>query len=69
MEYMAERRGISRFVAECDTRNAPSRRVMERLGLTFEREQERIYPDARGKAREYVYRSVLAAEAAGKEKD
>ncbi len=34
MEYL-ERNGAKRFIAHCDTENAASRRVMEKLGLSL----------------------------------
>jgi len=43
------------IVAHCDTRNAPSYRLMEKLGMKRVGEGERKYPDERGMAREFEY--------------
>lgn len=47
--------GLKRLCAHCDSRNLASARVMERLGMVRECEQERVYSDERGAAREYRY--------------
>ncbi len=47
--------GLRRVFAHCDTRNVASRRVMEKLGMTFSHKQKRTYPDERGVAEEYEY--------------
>lgn len=46
---------VTKLYAHCDCRNLASARLMERLGMTRECEQERIYSDGRGAAREYRY--------------
>lgn len=47
--------GLKKLYAHCDCRNLASARLMERLGMTRECEQERVYSDERGAAREYRY--------------
>lgn len=47
--------GLKKLYAHCDSRNLASARVMERLGMVRECEQERVYSDERGAAREYRY--------------
>lgn len=46
---------LRRLTACCDCRNKASAAVMERLGMTFVGERERVYSDERGSAREYYY--------------
>lgn len=46
---------LTKLYAHCDCRNLASARLMERLGMTRECEQERMYSDERGAAREYRY--------------
>lgn len=55
MDFAIEVLDAQRIVAHCDTRNAPSYRLMEKLGMQRMGEGEREYPDERGMAREYVY--------------
>jgi RimJ/RimL family protein N-acetyltransferase len=56
MKYAVEELGIKRFIATCDTENEPSRRVMERLGMTLKEERggrrNKLSPEER---REYLY--------------
>ena len=35
MDYFRENYGVQRFIAHCDSENAASRRVMEKLGMTL----------------------------------
>lgn len=55
MDFAIEVLDARRIVAHCDTRNAPSYRLMEKLGMQRAGEGEREYPDQRGMAREYMY--------------
>lgn len=55
MDFAIEVLDAQRIVAHCDTRNAPSYRLMEKLGMRRVGEGEREYPDGRGLAREYEY--------------
>ena len=55
MDFAIEALDAQRIVAHCDTRNAPSYRLMEKLGMQRVGEGEREYPDERGVAREYEY--------------
>lgn len=55
MDFAIEVLDCDRIVAHCDTRNAPSYRLMEKLGMQRVEEGEREYPDERGMAREYAY--------------
>lgn len=50
---------LKKLVAHCDTRNAASRRVMEKLEMKYVRAQSRKYPDERGLAEEYLYELEL----------
>lgn len=56
MKFAVEELGIKRFIATCDTENEPSRRVMERLGMTLKEERggrrNKLSPEER---REYLY--------------
>ena len=49
--------GIKHFIAHCDTENAPSRRVMEKLGMTLKDEyggrKNKLSEEER---REYLFR-------------
>ena len=56
---LAKSFGATKMIAHCDTRNVASRRVMEKLGMKFVREQDRKYSDERGMAREYEYAMIL----------
>ena len=55
MDFAENALGCGRIVAHCDTRNAPSYRLMEKLGMRRVGEWPRQYPDGRGLAREYEY--------------
>ena len=55
MDFAINELNVSRIVAHCDTRNAPSYRLMEKLGMRRVGEGVREYPDERGFAREYEY--------------
>ena len=55
MDFAIEVLDAENIVAHCDTRNAPSWRLMEKLGMQRVDEGEREYPDERGVAREYTY--------------
>lgn len=55
MDFAIEVLDADCIVAHCDTRNAPSYRLMEKLGMRRVDEGEREYPDERGIAREYTY--------------
>lgn len=55
MDFAIEVLDAQRIVAHCDTRNVPSFRLMEKLGMQRIGEQDREYPDDRGLAREYEY--------------
>jgi RimJ/RimL family protein N-acetyltransferase len=46
---------VKKLVAHCDSRNLKSAHVMEKIGLSFESEGERRYPDERGSAGEFKY--------------
>lgn len=53
--YLFEERGKHKICADCDTRNAPSWRLLERLGFRREGELRQSYPDGTGWADEYLY--------------
>lgn len=55
MKFASEWLGVGRLTACCDTRNAASVRVMEKLGMKLEKEQERKYERTGETAREYRY--------------
>lgn len=55
LKFAENELGISSVFACCDVRNAASVRVMENLGMEFEREQERLYERTGETAREYRY--------------
>ncbi len=48
--------GLSALVAHCDTRNAPSFRLMERLGMERVAVGPRHYPQTGEEAEEFTYR-------------
>ncbi|MBQ6796665.1 MAG: GNAT family N-acetyltransferase [Clostridia bacterium] len=54
-DFAFKRLGLSRIIAHCDTRNRPSARVMEKLGMTLVSEGERIYERTGETAKEYMY--------------
>ena len=57
IDYAADTLGIRHFIAQCDTENAPSQRVMEKLGMKLTAEYggriNRARPDE--ERREYLY--------------
>jgi ribosomal-protein-alanine N-acetyltransferase len=57
IDYAANALGIRHFIAQCDTENAPSQRVMEKLGMKLTGEyggrKNRANPDE--ERREYLY--------------
>ena len=56
LKPLAIRLGAKRLIAHCDARNEPSKRVMEKLGMTlFSSDGIRHYPDERGDAPECMY--------------
>lgn len=55
MDFAIEVLDVQHITAHCDTRNTPSWRLMEKLGMCRAGEGERQYPDERGTAREYTY--------------
>ncbi len=55
MDFAAEKLAIVDLFACCDVRNEASVRVMEKLGMEFCREQERLYERTGETAREYRY--------------
>ena len=47
---------LEKIVARCDSRNIPSQRVMQKMGLKLQTTNSvRIYPDERGEAKEHMY--------------
>jgi len=60
VRYLFEERGKHKVCADCDTRNAPSWRLLERLGFEREGELRESFRDADGWASEYLY-GLLAA--------
>ena len=62
LDFAIEVLDCERVVAHCDTRNAPSYRLMERLGMRRVGENDREYPDERGVAREYEYEWTKAQQ-------
>jgi ribosomal-protein-alanine N-acetyltransferase len=53
---------VKRLIATCDSRNAPSRRLMEKLGMRLTSDDgKRQYSDDRGEAIECCYALVLEA--------
>ena len=56
---LAKTLDAKQVIAHCDTRNIASRRVMEKIGMTFVLEQKRQYLDERGIAKEYMYSMKL----------
>ena len=51
---------VKKITAHCDARNAPSYRLMEKIGLTRESENgERVYPKTGEKARELTYSLII----------
>jgi RimJ/RimL family protein N-acetyltransferase len=60
IRYLFEDRGKHKVCADCDTRNAASWRLMERLGLTREGTLRKSYRDGHGWADEYLYGLLVA---------
>lgn len=54
-DFAAGELGLTVLEASCDTRNAASARVMEKAGLSFYEERERIYESRNETAREWRY--------------
>lgn len=51
---------VKKITAHCDARNAPSYRLMEKIGLTRESENGgRVYPKTGERAREFTYSLVI----------
>lgn len=61
LAYLFDARGKHKAVADCDTRNAPSWRLLEALGFTREGELRDSFHDGEGWASEYLY-GLLASE-------
>lgn len=55
MKYAIDEFHVTEIFAHCDTRNIPSARVMERLGMELESEGDRHYDRTGEDAREYKY--------------
>lgn len=54
-EFAVRTLGLTVLEASCDTRNAASARVMEKAGLPFYEERDRVYESRDEKAREWRY--------------
>lgn len=61
LRYLFEDRGKHKVCADCDTRNAPSWRLLERLGFVREATLRQSYRDGGTWADEYLY-GLLAAD-------
>lgn len=59
IDYIKDNFNLSKISAHCDTRNVPSKKLMEKLGFKYLKEDDRIYPDDRSPAFEYSYELVL----------
>jgi RimJ/RimL family protein N-acetyltransferase len=59
VRYLFEERGKHKVCAECDTRNRPSRQLLERLGFQREGELRSSYRDGDRWADEYLYGLVV----------
>jgi RimJ/RimL family protein N-acetyltransferase len=59
LRYLFEDRGKHKVCADCDTRNAPSWRLLERLGFRREGRLRSSYRDGDGWADEYLYGLVV----------
>jgi len=59
IKYIKDNFSISKISAHCDTKNIPSRKLMEKLGFKYFKEDVRIYPDDRSPSREYSYELLL----------
>jgi RimJ/RimL family protein N-acetyltransferase len=55
LRYLFEDRGKHKVCADCDTRNGPSWRLLERLGFQREGELRDSFREAEGWASEYLY--------------
>ena len=55
LRYLFEDRGKHKVCADCDTRNEPSWRLLERLGFEREGELREGFREADGWASEYLY--------------
>ncbi len=55
IRFSFEELGLWSLVAHCDTRNAPSYRLMERLGMKRTATGPRIYPKTGERAEEFTY--------------
>lgn len=56
VQYVKEHLHIHHFIAHCDSRNIPSFKVMEHLGLKKISESPRSYSDEKGNFVEYTYK-------------
>jgi aminoglycoside 6'-N-acetyltransferase len=65
LRYLFEDRGKHKVCADCDSRNEPSWRLMERLGFTREGTLRESYRDGEVWASEYLY-GLLADEWRGR---
>jgi len=55
-DYAIKQLRIPRLIAHCDVKNAASRRVMEKLGMTLVSVSERVYPNGKAPdSEEYMY--------------
>ena len=59
IEYIKNNFDISKISAHCDTRNVPSKKLMDKLGFNYLGEGERIYPDDREPSMEYSYELII----------
>ncbi len=59
MIELAKKINLKKVIAHCDTQNIPSYHLMEKLQMKRVKEQDRIYPDKRGQAKEYMYERIL----------
>ena len=61
MEYYAKHKGITRFIAQCDSENIPSIRLIEKLGLKLiDSDGTRFNRSAPGVERtEYTYELII----------
>lgn len=60
MKRFASETGLTRFIAHCDSKNAASRRVMEKLGMTYvETHGGRYNRTSRGERTEDLYEIML----------
>lgn len=59
IDYIKDNFNLSKISAHCDTRNVPSKKLMEKLGFKYLKEDDRIYPDDRCPSREYSFELIL----------